>query len=291
MNDHDRYVAACNWPGLLDEDAVQAHLHAYLRVLGMDHRIERLRAGWTLAQQAPLRRYAQTVLALLDEDEIMLAQARAHPEHKRPMVLAMMRALFDDEGVYVACKSAQRRYAAGAVATLTGLDVSDARDARAVRAAFDATAMTVSNVICNARACMRPYLVSEARVVEQAGAEALRGFVAWCIQHYRAAPETFDLSWLAALSFGAPSDFMRAWSAALFEAYLAGAWLLHWTDEVLYWVAKPVVHTRFNEEEGVLRVHNEHGPAIESAVEPLYFLDGIHVSPGTIGAAAQHNEQ
>ena len=41
---------------------------------------------------------------------------------------------------------------------------------------------------------------------------------------------------------GARDERVAAWSKPLFDAFVAGAWLLHWTEDTLYWAAKPAVH-------------------------------------------------
>ena len=66
-----------------------------------------------------------------------------------------------------------------------------------------------------------------------------------------------------------------AWASPLFEAFVHGAWLLHWTDDTLYWVAKPSVYTEIVN--GFKRLHNATGPALDSDVEPLYFWHGVMV--------------
>ena len=59
------------------------------------------------------------------------------------------------------------------------------------------------------------------------------------------------------------------------EAFVAGAWLLHWTRDTLYWVAKPAVHTEHVN--GTRRLHNDSYAALESDVENLYFWHGVLV--------------
>jgi hypothetical protein len=49
-------------------------------------------------------------------------------------------------------------------------------------------------------------------------------------------------------------------------------WFLFWTDDTLYWVAKPIIH-----KEEPRRLHNATGPAVESDVENLYFWHGVMV--------------
>jgi hypothetical protein len=68
---------------------------------------------------------------------------------------------------------------------------------------------------------------------------------------------------------------LQAWTEPLFEAFLAGAWMIHWTEDTVYWIAKPVVHV-----EPVAqgrRLHNASGPALDSDIEPLYFWHGVMV--------------
>lgn len=107
--------------------------------------------------------------------------------------------------------------------------------------------------------------------------DALRRFASWCIQ--RAAWDWyFELSWLATSYIGAVQlgdAGVQAWSGPLFEAYCAGAWFLHWTEEAVYWIAKPSVHVEVVDQER--RMHREDGPALDSDVEDLYFWHGVLV--------------
>lgn len=82
-----------------------------------------------------------------------------------------------------------------------------------------------------------------------------------------------DPSFTATTWLGATTDGVRAWSRPLFEAFVSGTWILHWTEDVLYWVAKPRVHV-----DGQMRPHREDGPAVESDVEPLYFISSVLVT-------------
>lgn len=68
---------------------------------------------------------------------------------------------------------------------------------------------------------------------------------------------------------------VERWSRPLFEAFVAGAWMLHWTDDTLYWIAKPKVHR--DPEITVRRLHCADGPALESDIENLYFWRGVLV--------------
>ena len=88
------------------------------------------------------------------------------------------------------------------------------------------------------------------------------------------------MSWVATTYLGAVQNratSVIAWSRPVFDAYIAGAWLLFWTDDTLYWVAKPTVRTE--PANGRKRLHWETGPAVDSDVEPLYFWHGVMVPP------------
>lgn len=61
----------------------------------------------------------------------------------------------------------------------------------------------------------------------------------------------------------------------MLDSYIAGCWLLHWTDDTLYWAAKPIVHVERGN--GIRRLHNEHYAALESDVENVYFWHGVMV--------------
>jgi hypothetical protein len=86
------------------------------------------------------------------------------------------------------------------------------------------------------------------------------------------------MSWLAATHLGAIqlNKFqVQSWSEPIFEAFLAGAWLLHWTDDTLFWIAKPTVHVE--QISSGRRLHNASYAAVESDLENLYFFHGILV--------------
>jgi len=66
------------------------------------------------------------------------------------------------------------------------------------------------------------------------------------------------------------------WAKPVYDAFLMGCWLIHFTDDTLYWAAKPVVHFK-TIPGGARRLHNENGAALESVVERLYFWHGVLV--------------
>ena len=108
-------------------------------------------------------------------------------------------------------------------------------------------------------------------------ADAPRRFAAWCIQSggwwWR-----WELSWIVTTDLGAReigNDDVRKWTKPLLEAFIAGAWILYWTKDVLYWVAKPAVHIEVVD--GRRRLHHATGAAIASDIEPLYYWHGVMV--------------
>lgn len=87
------------------------------------------------------------------------------------------------------------------------------------------------------------------------------------------------MSWLATTYVGArqlnsPKE-VQSWAEPIFEAFVAGAWILHWTADTLFWVSKPTVHVE--PIEGGRRLHNSEYAALESDVENLYFWHGVMV--------------
>ena len=228
-----RHASACDYNTCeVDDLAVEGHLDAYLKVLGIERRVVRLRAGWELSAHPSLARYVARVL----ED----FRSRNPQERKEAKARAAgARSVAQD--------------ALDARVALVALDAQDARVAWDARVALDARAA-------------------------QDGDRALRRFASWCVQAGGWRWWRWDLSWVTTTFLGARqlqnADVMR-WSGPLFEAFVAGAWLLHFTDDTLYWVAKPKVHR--DPAPDVRRLHCEDGPALESDVENLYFWHGVLV--------------
>lgn len=85
---------------------------------------------------------------------------------------------------------------------------------------------------------------------------------------------------------------VQRWAKPIYDAFLAGAWLLHFTDDTLYWVAKPAVHI---EEVPAnwrgRRLHSETTAAVESDVERLYFWHGVMVPAFVVVAPDQITTQ
>jgi hypothetical protein len=103
-------------------------------------------------------------------------------------------------------------------------------------------------------------------------------FAQWCIQARGWWWYNWDLSWMSTMEFGARQrnyPKVSAWSLPLLNAFISGCWLLYWTDDTLYWVAKPTVHV--DRSNGNRRLHKASSAAVESDVENIYFLNGVLV--------------
>jgi len=147
------------------------------------------------------------------------------------------------------------------------MDAMDAMDARAARDAMDAMDARAARDARDAMAAMD--------AMDAMDGNALHRFACWCLQYY-GYYWRFELSWIATTWLGASTPGVQAWSKPLFESYASGAWLLHWTKDTLFWVAKPKVHVeRVNPT--TRRLHCEDGPTLESDIENLYFWHGVLV--------------
>jgi hypothetical protein len=84
-----------------------------------------------------------------------------------------------------------------------------------------------------------------------------------------------EISYLSATYLGSLEKSGCAfipWSKEIFEAFCSGCWIIHWTKDTLYWVAKPRVSVDQNR-----RLHRENGAALECDLENLYFWRGVMV--------------
>jgi hypothetical protein len=65
------------------------------------------------------------------------------------------------------------------------------------------------------------------------------------------------------------------WARHIYDAFLAGAWTMQFTDDTLFWFSKPAVHVE--EIPTGRRLHSAETAALESDVERLYFWHGVLV--------------
>ena len=242
--DLHRFTEACNYPGCIDEAEVENHLRGYLAALGVERTIVRLREGWTLDEHPAL---ARSINAGIDDFGKRSPAARAALDALDARAARAARAALD------ALDARAARAARDALAALAARAARDARDARAALDALDALSTALTS---------------------------LHRFASWCIQSrgwgwwY-----DWDLSWIVCTYFGArqlKKAKVELWSKPLLEAFIAGCWSLYWTDDTLYWIAKPTVHVEHPTPD-TRRLHNDKYAAIESDVENLYFWHGVMV--------------
>lgn len=246
----ERYTRSCDYPGVLDELEVEHHLGLYLAALGEKRRVVRIRRGWRLEDHPSMVGYANAVLSdLLKRRDASAARAAS--------------------AACAACAARDARAACTARDTFVALDARAARDASTARAARDALAASAAH---DALAAL------DARDDAEQGYGRLRRFITWCIQRGGWWYWRWDLSLIATTWFGAKQLRRRQverWSRPVLDAFCAGAWLLHWTSDTLYWVAKPIV--RSETVNGQHRVHCEDSAAVESDIGDLYFWHGVLV--------------
>jgi len=248
QTDLERFTAACDYPGTLNQAAVETHLAAYLKALGIDRKIQRIDPGWVVADYPDLEIYVNRVL-----DDFAKRVG-----YKRDALAALD--------------------AFAARAARAALDAFAARDARAARAALDALDALDARVARAARDARAALAARDALDALDALDGAIERFAKWCIQADGWSWWRFDISWISTTILGAKQLGIQdkvPWAQPLFEAYIAGAWMLHFTEETVYWVAKPTVHTELAN--GVKRLHNSTYAALESDVENLYFWHGVLV--------------
>ena len=106
----------------------------------------------------------------------------------------------------------------------------------------------------------------------------MKRFANWCIMGGGWWYWRWDMSWVATTYIGAVQENrenVALWSKPAFEAFVNGADSLYWTEDTLYWVAKPSVALEVVDSQK--RLHCEDGPALRSDVEDSYFWHGVLV--------------
>ena len=64
-----QYVESCNYPGVLDEEAVNQALQDYLKSLKLDLKVKKISKGWKLEDEPSLIRYVDEVLKRLPKKD------------------------------------------------------------------------------------------------------------------------------------------------------------------------------------------------------------------------------
>ena len=313
--DLDRFKAACVYPGRLDEQAVERELAAFLRALGINRQIVRLRAGWQLDDHPALRRNVQWIAEEWVKSNPAARDALSGldvctghycpPLHAAPLTpysradyaarfardareAGEARAALDAGAVAAACwPPAARDWqfvlgaldARDAIAALAALGAPDTLAALAAGAARGGAAAVAALGVPDTRAALDAIAALVALDTYYARA-ALQQFAAWCFQAYGwwwcRDVSAIVTQYFAAVELRMPA--IEAWSRPLLEAFVAGCWLLYWADDTLYWVAKPTVHR----DPGTPRLHHDAHAAVKSDIANLYFWRGVRVPPFVI---------
>jgi len=239
MNDLERYKKACDYPSILNEDKVEEYLGQYLNSLGIKRHIKRIRKGWDIDDYPDIKK---NVFEILDKIKKATQDARD---------------------------------AQDAQAAQDARDAWDAQDARAARAARDAQAARAAWAGWDAWAARAARAVQDARKELELCREKIKRFVCWCIYRGNWFYCSWDMSWLSAIYLGAKElnkEKVISWSEPLFKAFINGAYMLYWTQETLYWIAKPTLKRNDKRQ-----LHSENSPALECDLEDLYYLNNIMV--------------
>ena len=149
--------------------------------------------------------------------------------------------------------------------------------ARAARAAIDAIDARAARDAIDARDAIAAIDARAARAARDA-ISSIDRFAAWCVQSSAGWWWRWELSWISTTWFGAKQTqkaSVTEWAKPVLDAFLAGAWILYWTDDTLYWVSKPTVHTEKTPQGN--RLHNDKYAALESDVKNIYFWHGVMV--------------
>lgn len=110
-------------------------------------------------------------------------------------------------------------------------------------------------------------------------ARAIDRFASWCIHRsgwgwwWHTEVSLLALNYVGAMQLKKPD--VLEWSGPVFDAFLAGAWVVYWTEDTIFWTAKPTVHMEKTADGR--RFHNESYAALESDIENLYFWHGVLV--------------
>jgi hypothetical protein len=273
LTDRDRFEAAFVYPGTLDEQAVERELAAFLLALRMSKQVMRLRAGPHLVDYSPFEPTPY--------DQIIEWISRGCV--KRNLAKRAARA-------FRALRDAWHLRAA-----LRDRDFHDVRyaDPHATydfsRAPDDALRVRRAAVIAANRA-IRPFRWN----VDAGGFRTFTKSILprWERQTWghrgadmyrRLLMPSWVLSDIVDMLFDAVrlrKSAVEAWLRPLFEAFVCGCGYLIWTDDVLYWVAKPTVHWEVFWQWP--RLHHDTHAALESDIVNMYCWHGVMVPPFVI---------
>lgn len=257
------YDAACEYPGTIDEMSVEQNLQAYCATIGIHRAVRRLRRGWFLGQEPALAQHVERILEGTPDI--------GSPSGSWGNVQQLRRNNLDAGAAKTAIAAANSPDALAARASPQAVLASYSRDGGDGLFAIEARQSTTRIYALADIAGATSRAVIARRIADELVTRCWPSMTPpgrdWWF---------FDLSHLALTAIGARElglPQVSAWADPLFHAFVAGCWQLIWTEEVLYWVAKPLVRV-----DGC-RLHCENGPAFDSDCEsePHYYWHGIRV--------------
>lgn len=275
------FQAACQYPGTLDVAAVESALATYLQALGLQRSVVRLEKGWTLAQHPPLQTQVADILG-----DIARLGSSAHcagSSHRAIFEVRKIVTHHANQSARVAADAARTRDAQNCRQALTVRPLGDAHSVRRLNTTRAHLGTFPSAVNPAQRAWERTDAAND--ILATMAQLPPDQFARWLIN-----PQGwwnwvgFDLAWFALTYMGAcqtGTAAVAAWAKPLYNAFLNGACLLHWTNDALYWAAKPTLHTE-PLPSGSPQPHCATGPALESDVEDLCAWHGIVVAPHVV---------
>jgi hypothetical protein len=263
QNVPQEYIEACTYPGRLDPAAVDAALARYLAALGVTRNVRQLKAGWSLAGEPALKKNIRAIISKMPaRDTQAVRDAQVVRDARDAQAVR-------DAQVALAAQVAQVvRAAQVALDSRAVRDALDARDARDARVARDAQAAQ------DAQAAVAAQTARAAQAARDAQ-DAIHRFASWCVQSSLWWLWRWDCAWLSTYAIGARQlrvESVSRWAEPIYDAFLAGCWFLYWTEDTLYWVAKP---TLIKNVKG--QMHCATGPALLSDVKPLWFWNNVLV--------------
>lgn len=255
------YLEACVYPGRFDADAITANLREYLRTIGADRKVAQLDSLFRLSDHPSLEQQVHTI--------IRHAGSGGGPALQCCNVILGRDSLCEHDALDLLLRD--------------GTLASDAFDAFVETNAFDDLLVTDALVVTGAiDAAADRYFRAVLDSRNSRGFDAgrwMRQFARWCVQFgssNRSRTELYPLAYTHIAAVQNDAQQIIAWSRPLFDAFVSGCWLIHWTSDTLYWVAKPTVCIE-QTDRTARRLHCTTGPALASDIEDLCFWHGVMV--------------
>jgi len=269
MSKIEKYIEACNYPGILDQEEVEKNLYAYIAELKINRKVVRLERNWDIFNYNDIVKNMKEVLKsarntidaidAIDTRDAIVARDARNARDARDARNAI------DAIDTIAARNAIA--AIDAIAAIEAIDAIVARDARNARNAI------VARDARNARDAIEARNAIDAR----------KNLYAFIVNNYWYG---WELSWIATIWIG-NNDNKKSlkWSEYIYNAFLSGCWFIYWTDTTVYWFAKPICKTILMNNRKIL--HCETTPALISDWVDLYSLNGVFVTQEIVMTPAE----